>query len=93
MVEQQGDGAELPKATADASITYKSNTEASMRITTKGQVTIPLQIRERLGLLPNTEVDFAIRGDTVVLTTAGTIRHRYPRKSRRAAGRWPGPRS
>ena len=41
-----------------------------MRITTKGQVTIPLQIRERLGLLPNTEVDFAVRGDTVVLTKA-----------------------
>ena len=70
MVEQRGGGAELPEATADASITYKSNTEASMRITTKGQVTIPLQIRERLGLLPNTEVDFAIRGDTVVLTKA-----------------------
>ena len=41
-----------------------------MRITTKGQVTIPLPIRERLGLLPNTEVDFAIQGDTVILTKA-----------------------
>jgi len=31
-----------------------------MRITSKGQVTIPQQIREELGLLPNTEVTFDI---------------------------------
>ena len=31
-----------------------------MRITTKGQVTIPQEIRESLGLLPNTEVTFDI---------------------------------
>lgn len=41
-----------------------------MRITTKGQVTIPQQIRERLRLLPNTEVDFALRGDVVELRKA-----------------------
>ena len=28
-----------------------------MKITTKGQVTIPQHIREELGLLPNTDVD------------------------------------
>jgi antitoxin PrlF len=31
-----------------------------MRITTKGQVTIPQRIRDELGLLPNTEVTFDI---------------------------------
>ena len=31
-----------------------------MRITTKGQVTIPQEIRDELGLLPNTEVIFDI---------------------------------
>jgi len=31
-----------------------------MRISTKGQVTIPEEIREELGLLPNTEVAFDI---------------------------------
>jgi len=36
-----------------------------VRITTKGQVTIPVEIRERLGLLPNTEVEFEIVGQTV----------------------------
>ncbi|GAB6269445.1 AbrB family transcriptional regulator [Smithella sp. SC_K08D17] len=29
-----------------------------MRITSKGQVTIPADIRQRAGLLPNTEVEF-----------------------------------
>ena len=38
-----------------------------MRITTKGQVTIPVEIREQLGLLPHTEVEFDIKGDAVVL--------------------------
>ncbi len=36
-----------------------------MRITTKGQVTIPVDIREQAGLLPNTEVDFTIDGNVV----------------------------
>lgn len=38
-----------------------------MRITTKGQVTIPQDIRERTGMLPNTEVEFIIDGDVVML--------------------------
>lgn len=38
-----------------------------MKITTKGQVTIPIEIREHLGLLPHTEVDFEIQGDAVLL--------------------------
>jgi AbrB family looped-hinge helix DNA binding protein len=33
-----------------------------MRITSKGQVTIPADIRERAGLLPHTEVDFEFDG-------------------------------
>jgi AbrB family looped-hinge helix DNA binding protein len=41
-----------------------------MRITQKGQVTIPAEIRERLGLLPDTEVDFRIEDGHVVLEKA-----------------------
>ena len=33
-----------------------------MRITSKGQVTIPVEIREKAGLLPNTEVEFELDG-------------------------------
>ena len=36
-----------------------------MRITTKGQVTIPQAIRERLGLLPYSEVEFDVVGNSV----------------------------
>ena len=41
-----------------------------MRITSKGQVTIPAEIRERAGLLPHTEVTFVFDGSTVTLTPA-----------------------
>jgi AbrB family looped-hinge helix DNA binding protein len=43
------------------SITGKSNTK--VRITSKGQVTIPQELRERFGLLPNTEVEFVATPD------------------------------
>lgn len=46
-----------------------------MRITSKGQVTIPQEVRERLGLLPNTEVEFEVAGD-----------HARLRKARRQGG-------
>ena len=45
-----------------------------MKITTKGQVTIPQDIRERLGLLPHTEVEFEVRGNVVVVAKACTGR-------------------
>ncbi|MBW4047506.1 MAG: AbrB/MazE/SpoVT family DNA-binding domain-containing protein [Proteobacteria bacterium] len=38
-----------------------------MRITTKGQVTIPMEIREKLGLLPGTDVEFQVEGNAVRL--------------------------
>jgi AbrB family looped-hinge helix DNA binding protein len=38
-----------------------------MRITSKGQVTIPADIRERAGLLPETEVEFQFDGRVVTL--------------------------
>lgn len=43
-----------------------------MRITSKGQVTIPQAIRERLGLMPHSEVEFDVVGDSVRLRKAGT---------------------
>ncbi|HEV2721082.1 MAG TPA: AbrB/MazE/SpoVT family DNA-binding domain-containing protein [Thermoanaerobaculia bacterium] len=36
-----------------------------MRITSKGQVTIPQEIRESMGLLPDTEVEFVVKGNVV----------------------------
>jgi AbrB family looped-hinge helix DNA binding protein len=49
-----------------------------VRITDKGQVTIPVEIREKLGLMPGTEVDFVVEGDQVRL-----VRSSQPRKETR----------
>ena len=46
-----------------------------MQITSKGQVTIPQNVRNRLGLLPHTEVEFEVAGD-----------HARIRKARHAPG-------
>ena len=45
-----------------------------MRITSKGQVTIPQAIREQAGFLPNTEVEFIVDGDRVMLVKAAEAR-------------------
>ena len=45
-----------------------------MRITSKGQVTIPLDIRERAGLLPDTEVEFILEKDGVRIVKARGVR-------------------
>lgn len=50
-------------------LTCKSK-ETPMRITSKGQVTIPADIRERAGLLPHTEVEFEFDGKVVRIVRA-----------------------
>ena len=50
-----------------------------MRITAKGQVTIPQDIRERAGLMPGTDVEFEIEAGAVRLLK--TTRN-GPRKTR-----------
>ena len=55
------------------SLTCRSTT---IRLTTKGQITIPIEIREQLGLLPYTEVEFEVDADAVKI-----------RKARKAAAR------
>jgi len=54
-----------------------------MRITSRGQVTIPQEIREAAGLLPNTEVEFVHDGDLVFLVKATSSR-RTPTRGERA---------
>lgn len=40
-----------------------------MRVTSKGQVTIPRNVRQRLGIFPQSEVEFVVEGNTVILRT------------------------
>ena len=47
-----------------------------MKITSKGQVTIPQEIREKLGLLPETDVEFEIDGNAVRIRKAGSTKSR-----------------
>jgi AbrB family looped-hinge helix DNA binding protein len=41
------------------------------RISSKGQITVPLEVRDRLGLVPGTEVEFVVRDAEVVLRKGG----------------------
>ena len=58
-----------------------------MRITSKGQVTIPLAIREKLGLHPDTEVAFEVSGSAVRIRKVRGGRSRGDRIVSRMRGR------
>jgi len=47
-----------------------------MRVTDKGQVTIPIAVRRKTGLLPNTDVEFVVRGKNVILRKSAKVRRR-----------------
>ncbi len=47
-----------------------------MRVTEKGQVTVPIDIREKMGILPNSEVEFIVVGKNVILRPIPSQRHR-----------------
>lgn len=62
-----------------------------MRITSKGQVTIPQAVREEAGLLPETEVEFIVEPKGVRIVKASGARRpsrgaRAVARLRRAAG-------
>ncbi len=58
-----------------------------MRVTSKGQVTIPVKIRERFGLLPDTEVEWEATANAVRLRKARKGSGRGARLVRRLKGR------
>jgi len=43
-----------------------------VKVTSKGRVTIPIEIRDRLGILPNSEVEFAEQDGHIVLRKKAT---------------------
>jgi AbrB family looped-hinge helix DNA binding protein len=61
-----------------------------MRITSKGQVTIPLEIRQELGLQPHTQVAFEVVGKTVRIRKAGGGESRGAKLLARLKGRGAG---
>jgi AbrB family looped-hinge helix DNA binding protein len=58
-----------------------------MRITSKGQVTIPQEIREKAGLLPGTEVEFLLSGKKVLIRKESSGNNRGRRLLAALAGK------
>ncbi|MDN5923564.1 MAG: AbrB/MazE/SpoVT family DNA-binding domain-containing protein [Xanthomonadales bacterium] len=58
-----------------------------MRITSKGQVTIPQDIRESLGIVPSSEVEFVRDGNRVWLRKRKPDAARGPKLVARMRGR------
>ncbi len=50
-----------------------------MKITAKGQVTIPEEVRERAGLMPGTDVEFVVEAGVVRLEKASSGAERRSR--------------
>jgi antitoxin PrlF len=73
-------------AVADVSETFYfllckvKNWNDPMRVSTKGQVTIPKQVRERAGIRPGSEVEFDVDGE--VITMKRVPPRKRPGKSR-----------
>lgn len=51
-----------------------------MRVTSKGQVTIPIAIREKLGIMEETELEFSVEGNR------GIFEKVPPKNGRRSRG-------
>ena len=64
---------------ASGRIDLRSNTcdSNTMKVTTKGQVTVPVRIRDYLGIAPHSDVDFRITDGAVVL-----VKHEVERGNR-----------
>jgi AbrB family looped-hinge helix DNA binding protein len=58
-----------------------------MKITTKGQVTIPLAIREKMGMHPDSEVVFEVRDNQVILRKSDQGQGRLDTYLERVRGR------
>lgn len=41
-----------------------------MRVTSKGQVTIPIELREKFGIFPDSEVEFGYSGNKITIQKA-----------------------
>jgi len=57
-----------------------------MRVTAKGQVTIPANLRNRLGLLPNTEVVFEELQGGALIRPALSLKDLMEERLRKACG-------
>lgn len=59
-----------------------------MRVTSKGQVTIPIEIRDQLGITPGTEVEFEVEDGAVRLRPKGGGVREWLERVEQNRGRW-----
>lgn len=50
-----------------------------MRVTVKGQVTIPQEVREKLGIFPGTEVEFILENNSAKIQKAKPVKGKLSR--------------
>ena len=67
----------------------KGNAAASSTISSKGQVTVPQEIRTRLGLATGDRVEFVVEGDKTLIRPARATSGAFD-KYRGALGTFPG---
>ena len=67
--------------------TTPTGTIPTMRVTEKGQVTIPKDIRDALGIGAGTEVEFERRRDSIVIRKSSRGRSRGQQLAERLRGR------
>ena len=53
-----------------------------MRVTSKGQVTIPQSIREKMGITPSTEIDFKEEGNRIYIVKSKAVKNTGKKFSR-----------
>jgi antitoxin PrlF len=58
-------------------------------ISSKGQITVPQEIRNRLGLVPGDRVEFVVEGERTVLRLARSVANPF-NKYKGALGTFPG---
>ncbi len=63
----------------------------SSRVTSKGQVTIPKPVRDRLGIIPGSEIDFQLDQDGRVVLVNPSVPPRRSRFASLAGSAGPGP--
>ncbi len=53
-----------------------------MRVTSKGQVTIPIELREKFGIFPDSEVEFGFTGNKITIQKAKAKKGKLSRGER-----------
>lgn len=86
MARTRGKGSQLRFSKSNISTNLTGKEKPMSRIRQKGQITIPQEIRDKLKLTADTEVEFSIEGDAIVIRAVEDAYERARRRVERARG-------